>query len=138
MAGNGHAQQMWVKAELHLAEALAQDPARTPGAIVVASYFAMYQAARAAILRVVGSQPTTPAHVVRQFRILAASRPNTLGQSGYDFRRAHHRRGLANYHLTKRFSADEAQDTLAKAKAFLRVCAREFDSSREPKNTRNG
>lgn len=79
--GAGHEdERAWAKARLHLDEAAAMDPARTPAAAVHSAYYAMHHAARAVLLRRDGERaPTNHGAVIGRFGQLAKKRsPRTL------------------------------------------------------------
>ena len=126
MSTERFALQAWSKAEVHFAEAAAQQPAVTPGAIVHLAYYAMFHAARAALLRQGGPAPKKHASVVGQFGLFVKDQGLESRRAGENIRDIQDRRIRADYKEEARMSAEDAQDPLRKARAFLDLCSKEF------------
>lgn len=124
--------QAWSKAEALLADASAVGTQSAPGAIVHLAYYAMFHAARAALLREAGSAPKKHASVIGQFGHAVRERSVALRQAGHNLKEVEKSRIIADYDDVRAISAKDAQEALARAIAFLDLCAEEFGFSREP------
>jgi uncharacterized protein (UPF0332 family) len=125
------AAQAWDTAEYHLAQALLQRPEGTAGATVHLAYYAMFHAARAALLRDTGSAPKKHSSVVEQFGLLVRNRSEALKQAAHNLNKVEDSRIIADYGQVRRLSEREALDALNKAQEFLDLCAKEFGFPRE-------
>jgi uncharacterized protein (UPF0332 family) len=103
------------------------DVARTPTAAVHSAYYAMHHAARAVLLRTDGEQaPTKHGSVIGRFGFHARNaqpESQALLQAGRDINRIYEQRIAADYDVEDATDAATARDCLARARAFLTVCA---------------
>ncbi len=81
---------------------------------------------RAALLRQGGSAPKKHASVVGQFGLFVKNHGLEWRRAGENIRDIQDRRIRADYKEEARISAEDAQDALRKAKAFLDLCSKEF------------
>jgi len=130
VSGNEQAQRAWANAEVHLAEAEAIDPSKSPAALVHTSYYAMFHAARACLLKEKGTAPKKHDSVIREFGRLASMGDERLRQCGRDLNAAYDARIKADYSDVPGTTADAARAALRKASAFLEHCAAAFGFDR--------
>ena len=114
------------KADRIIAEALAQDPAKTPLSIVRTCYYAMFHASLAAILIDTVSPPKKHDSVKRQFGELVKDRGADLREAASALRAMFELRIRADYEADQRLNQEQARGALVTAQAFLDLCAREF------------
>jgi uncharacterized protein (UPF0332 family) len=86
----------------------------------------MFHAARAVLLRAMGSAPKKHGSVIGQFGQFVRERSTTLKGAAHDFNEVEESRVIADYDEVQIISAERARDALARAEAFLDLCAREF------------
>lgn len=122
--------QVWEKAEALLREARALPVETAPSATVHVAYYAMFHAARAVLLKTTGSTPKKHSSVIRMFGEQVREKTEPLRASGQDLNSIEARRIRADYRETVIISSEDAKDALARAVAFLEVCATEFDFPR--------
>ena len=126
MSGPAQDLDAWDIALTHLAQARAQNPDSSPAAIVHSSYYAMFHAARASLLRHGGSAPKKHDRVIQQFGLMSKAASASQRQAARDLNRAWDQRIEADYQNPAAVTPEIAQDGLAKAVSFLTVCADSF------------
>lgn len=131
MSAENYAFAAWTNAETHLREALELSPEATPVSFVHASYYAMFHAARAVLLRRSGSAPKKHGIVVEQFGFLVKDDRPELRAAASDLGKAQERRIRGDYKDTATIASKTAEDTLRMAVSFLQTCAAEFEFVRE-------
>jgi len=121
-------QQAWEKALRDFKEAQALDLKRTPGAGIHKSYYAMFQTARAVLLRIDGEKAATRhGGVIGRFGQIAKSRDDdALLSAGRDLNRVYEERIESDYDTQAVTTEEDARECLAKAENFLRQCADKF------------
>ena len=67
MSAEKFALQSWEKSEVHLTQAAPLNPDSASLAVIHYSYYAMFHAARPALLRITGSAPKKHSSVIGQF-----------------------------------------------------------------------
>ena len=120
------AEAAWNKAAAHLREAGALDAATAPMAVIHASYYAMFHAARAVLIRTAGSAPKRHDRVIQEFGRTVGNLDAALREAGRSFNQAKDERTSADYDDTSAPSPDEAREMLRIASAFLDACAAHF------------
>jgi uncharacterized protein (UPF0332 family) len=120
----------WEHAEEHLREALNISPELSPRAVIHASYYAMFHAARACLLRIQNNAPKKHDTVMSSFGLLAKDRSETMKQVARDFNEVRALRRIADYSDTAVISADKASRSMELATSFLARCAQEFSFGR--------
>ena len=125
--------QAWSKAAGLLAEALAMDLERTPGAAVHTAYYAMHHAARAVLLLKEGAAaPTRHGLVIGRFGLIAKNEPNgpeRLLIAGRDINRVYADRIASDYDVEATTTPAQAAAGVLKAKNFVAICQECFGFS---------
>lgn len=116
----------WEKANRTLAEALAQDPSRTPLSVIRTSYYAMFHAALAAILINTVSPPKKHDSVKRQFGDLVKDRGVAFRDAASALSSMLKQRIKADYEADPSLTEEQARAAVITAQAFLDLCSREF------------
>ena len=125
-ASLSRAANSWQKADAHLREAHAQDPDRSPMAIIHSSYYAMFHAARAVLIQATGTAPRAHDRTIQQFGLLVRDLDDPLRAAGRAFNAVKDERNNADYDETIAASAQEARDALLAAVDMLKICALRF------------
>lgn len=126
MSNRGPADFAWATAEVHLAEAAAQDAEVTPLTTAHSAYYAMFHAALAVLLRESGSFPKKHDSVIRQFSFLVKDLGSAHRQAAEDLNDVKDLRIEADYSQERYVSPTDARRALEKTTAFLDLCAKEF------------
>lgn len=127
----GHDLDAWGSAEVQLAEAMAQDAGVTPISVVHASYYAMFHAARACLLRERKTAPKKHSSVVQQFGLLVKDRDESMRAAGRVLRVAKDLRIEADYANEGFVTVQQAAATRMAAVEFLELCAKTFGFARD-------
>jgi uncharacterized protein (UPF0332 family) len=116
----------WLKAEVHLREAIAQDAEASPMAIAHSSYYAMFHAVRAVLFQATGTAPKRHDRTIQQFGLLVQSLDDSLRAAGKAFNEAKDERNDADYNEAIMPSPNDARDALKAAAHFLDACRKHF------------
>lgn len=126
MSGRGSDALAWAKAKELLEEASRLDPETNPVTLVHASYYAMFHAARACLLRERQSSPKTHGSVIQQLGDLVRNEGDELREAGRSLNRIADLRNKADYDEMARVPPELAAAALRSATRFLALCGARF------------